>query len=278
MLRTKNRNGILQERRGDAMDSGIRRKFFKAGFSFGSWITFTSTASAEIMAKAGFNWLAIDMEHSPISLERAQELIQVIELSGTIPLVRLSSNDPVQIKRVMDAGAYGIIVPNVGTAGDVLAAVRAAKYPPFGSRGVGLARAQGYGASFEDYRSKINRDGIVIVQIENKNAVENIEDILTVKGLNGVIIGPYDLSGSYGVTGRLKHPKVKAAEKRVLDAAKKKDIPAGTHIVFPDAKELRRRVNLGYCLIAFGVDMIFLLKECRDAIGTIKAATGKPRR
>ena len=173
------------------------------------------------MAKAGFNWLAIDMEHSPISIERAQELIQVIELSGTIPLVRLSSNDPVQIKRIMDAGAYGIIVPNVSSSEDVLAAIRATKYPPIGSRGVGLARAQGYGASFEDYKSKINANSIVIVQIENKDAVDNIEDILTVRGLNGVIIGPYDLSGSYGVTGQLKHPKVRAAEKRVLEAAKK---------------------------------------------------------
>ena len=271
MLQAGNQNGILREGE-EQMDKKLRKKFFNGKFSFGSWITFTSTASAEIMAKAGFNWLAIDMEHSPISIERAQELIQVIELSGTIPLVRLSSNDPVQIKRIMDAGAYGIIVPNVSSSEDVLAAIRATKYPPIGSVGGGLARAQGYGASFEDYKSKINANSIVIVQIENKDAVDNIEDILTVRGLNGVIIGPYDLSGSYGVTGQLKHPKVRAAEKRVLEAAKKLKIPAGTHIVFPDAKELRRRIELGYRLVAFGVDMIFLLKECQGAIGAIKAA------
>ena len=157
----------------------LRKDFFRNGLSFGSWITFTSTASAEIMAKAGFNWLAIDMEHSPISIERAQELIQVIELSGTIPLVRLSSNDPVQIKRVMDAGAYGIIVPSVNTREDALAAIRATRYPPAGSRGVGLARAQGYGADFEKYKRSVNRDTIVIEQIEHKNAVECIEDILS---------------------------------------------------------------------------------------------------
>jgi 2-dehydro-3-deoxyglucarate aldolase len=217
------------------------------------------------------------MEHSPISIERAQELIQVIELSGTIPLVRLSSNDPVQIKRVMDAGAYGVIVPNVRTAEDVSSAIRAAKYPPAGSRGVGLARAQGYGASFEDYRSKINKDGIVIVQIENKDAVEDIENILSVQGLNGVIIGPYDLSGSYGVTGQLTHPRVKAAEKTVLAAAKKAKIPCGTHIVFPDREELGRRIKLGYNLIAFGVDMIFVLKESKEAVDAMRSIKNKFR-
>jgi len=255
------------------MNKQLRNNFFKKGFSFGSWVTFTSTASAEIMARAGFNWLAIDMEHSPISIERAQELIQVIELSGTIPLVRLSSNDPIQIKRVMDAGAYGVIVPNISNSEDVIAAVRATRYPPFGSRGVGLARAQGYGASFEAYRDEISYNSIVIAQIENKEAVENIEDILAVKGLSGVMIGPYDLSGSYGVPGQLKHRKVKEAEMRVLEIAKRKRVSAGTHIVFPDVKELNQSIKLGYRILAFGVDMIFLLKESRDAIRAMKSIT-----
>lgn len=253
------------------MNTKIRRQMFINDISFGSWITFTSTASAEIMAKAGFNWLAIDLEHSPIGIERAQELIQVIELNGTIPLVRLSNNDPIQIKRVMDAGAYGIIVPNVIGPEDVLAAIRATRYPPVGSRGVGLARAQGYGASFENYKSKINKESIVIVQIENKDAVENIEDIFKINGLTGAMIGPYDLSGSYGVPGALNHPLVKKAESRILEAAKKAKIPCGTHIVFPDKEELRRRVKLGYNIIAFGVDMIFMLKGCEDAVSAVKA-------
>lgn len=255
------------------MDAKLVKNFFNGRLSFGSWITFTSTASAEIMAKAGFNWLAIDMEHSPIGLECAQELIQVIELSGTLPLVRLPANDAVLIKRVMDAGAYGVIVPNVKNAEDVLSAVRATRYPPSGFRGVGLARAQAYGANFEEYKNIINRSSIVIVQIENKEAVENIEDILQVKGLRGVIIGPYDLSGSYEVTGKLRHIKVRKAEDRVLEACRKYRIPAGIHIVFPDTKELRQRIRAGYRILAFGADMTFLLKECRAALAAFKSIT-----
>ena len=257
------------------MDKGLRGKFLRNGFSFGSWVTFADTASAEIMAKAGFNWLAIDMEHSPIELQQAQQLIQVIELSGTIPLVRLPANDAVLIKRVMDAGAYGVIVPNIKAAEDVLLAVGATRYPPLGFRGVGLARAQGYGADFQGYKNIADSSSIVIAQIENKDAVDNIDDILQVKGLNAVIIGPYDLSGSYGVTGKLKHIKVREAEKRVLEACQKYKVACGTHIVFPDAKELRKRIKLGYRMLAFGVDMIFLLQECRMAIEAFESATSR---
>lgn len=252
------------------MNVDLIKNFFSKGISFGSWITFSDASSAEIMAKAGFNWLAIDMEHSSISIESAQKLIRVIELSGTIPLVRLSSNDPVLIKRVMDAGAYGIIVPNVKDAKDTMAAIKSVRYPPYGLRGVGLARAQGYGADFEGYKKQINSSVIVIVQIENKDAVENVEEILASKGLSGAIVGPYDLSGSYGVPGELAHPLVKRAERKILAAARRLKVPAGTHIVFPDKKELRRRIKSGYSLIAFGVDMIFILKECREAVAAKK--------
>ena len=255
------------------MNRTLRQNFFRNGFSFGSWITFTSTASAEIMARAGFSWLAIDMEHSPISIERAQELMQVIELGGTIPLVRLSSNDAVEIKRVMDSGAYGIIVPCVDSPEDISSAIAATRYPPTGTRGVGLARAQGYGGDFEEYKNRIDRDAIVIAQIEHKEAVERIDDILAVDGLTGIMIGPYDLSGSYGVPGKLDHPKVIAAEKMVLKAARRQGVPAGAHIVFPDAGKLKKKVKDGYTILAFGVDMIFLLKECKDAIGVIRSIT-----
>ncbi len=260
------------------MDKKVRRNFFRNGFSFGSWITFTSTASAEIMARAGFNWLAIDMEHSPISIERAQELIQIIELSGTIPLVRLSSNDAVQIKRVMDSGAYGIIVPCVNKPEDALAAIKATRYPPAGLRGVGLARAQGYGNDFADYRKNLDSDAIVIAQIEHKEAVEHIDDILAVDGLTGIMIGPYDLSGSYGIPGQLEHKKVIAAQKKILEAAKRHGVPAGAHIVFPSARKLDRRVKDGYRILAFGVDMIFLLKECKDAMRAIQSVTRRRKK
>src|SRR3990167_863010 len=132
--------------------------------SIGSWITLAHPAIAEIMAKAGFEWLVIDLEHSVITIREAEELIRVIALCGVKPYVRLTANDPNQIKRVMDAGAQGIIVPMVKSADDVKKAADAMFYPPKGTRGVGLARAQNYGAGFDKYLAKhANFD--LIVQI-----------------------------------------------------------------------------------------------------------------
>lgn len=161
--------------------------------TIGSWITLAHPAIAEIMARAGFDWLTIDLEHSVITIREAEELIRVISLHGVPPLVRLTSNDANQIKRVMDAGAHGVIVPMVNSRADAERAVQALHYPPFGKRGVGLARAQGYGTTFADYRNWLEREAVVIVQIEHIDAVNDLEAILTVPGVNGYIIGPYDL-------------------------------------------------------------------------------------
>jgi 2-dehydro-3-deoxyglucarate aldolase len=217
------------------------KKYLKNGdLAIGSWITLAHTAIAEIMANAGFEWITIDMEHSVIGISDIQPLIQVIELSGCVPLVRLSSNDPVLTKRVMDAGAYGVIVPMVNTPEDAELAVSSVKYPPWGSRSVGLARAQGYGPRFEEYAEKVNDWSIVIVQIEHRKGVENIDEILAVEGIDGLIIGPYDFSGSYKIPGKLDHPLMRAAEHTIIEAAKKFDIPAGIHIVHPSVEDFKR--------------------------------------
>ena len=129
----------------------LKERLRKKEVTIGSWITLGHPSVAEIMAKAGFDWLTVDMEHSAITLHQAQQLIQVIELSGVVPLVRVGENDPNLIKRVMDAGAHGVIVPMVNSKEDAEKAVRSVKYPPRGFRGVGLARAQKYGADFEGF-------------------------------------------------------------------------------------------------------------------------------
>ena len=146
--------------------------------SIGSWITLGHPAIAEIMAESGFDWLTVDLEHSTITIREAEDLIRIIELKGVIPLVRLTSNSSEQIKRVMDAGAHGVVVPMVCSGDDARAAVSAVRYPPVGKRGVGLARAQGYGSSFEMYRSWQENEAIVVVQVEHIDAVNNLEEIL----------------------------------------------------------------------------------------------------
>ena len=238
--------------------------------SLGSWITIGHPAVAEIMAAAGFDWLTVDLEHSAISIERAEEIIRIIELCGVKPFVRLSSHNPDQIKRVMDSGAHGIIVPMVKTAEEVTQAVAAVHYPPLGNRSVGLARAQRYGNAFEAYYEWQKSNVMVIVQIEHIDAVDNIEAIFSIQGISGYIVGPYDLSASMGIPGDFANEKMSAALDRIKIAAKDYQVSSGIHIVEPDLGELKRRISEGYKFIAYGVDMRMLDITCRLATDKMK--------
>lgn len=251
------------------MANTLKEKLRKREVTIGSWITLGHTSIAEIMAKAGFEWLVVDMEHSVITLDTAQQLIQVIEGYGAVPLVRVGENNPTTIKRVMDAGARGVIVPMVNTKEEAEAAVRAVRYPPLGTRGVGLARAQGYGATFEQYRDWLNRESIVIVQVEHIKAVENLEAILSVPGVDGCIIGPYDLSGSLGMPGNFDHPDVLAAIRKVEQTCKEKKVTLGMHVIQPDHRLVLERISKGYTFISFSLDILFLGNACREQVKAI---------
>ena len=173
----------------------------KQNYTIGSWITLAHPAIAEIMCKSGFDWLTVDLEHSVITIREAEELIRIIHLSNVSPFVRLTNNDENQIKRVMDAGAHGIIVPMVKTKSDAEKAIKYVKYPPLGIRGVGLARAQGYGSEFKEYNKWLKNEVKIIVQIEHVDSINNLNDIISLKHINGIFIGPYDLSASLGIPG-----------------------------------------------------------------------------
>jgi 2-keto-3-deoxy-L-rhamnonate aldolase RhmA len=253
----------------------LRPALHEGAVTFGSWLQFGHSAVAELMAQAGFDWIAIDMEHSTIGIETIQPLIQVIELSGCVPLVRLSSNDPVLAKRVMDAGAHGVIVPSVNSAGEAEQAVRAVKYPPAGSRGMGLGRAQGYGARFKEYVEELEQFSVVVVMLENRDGVEQVENILRVPGVDGVFIGPYDLSASYGVPGQLDHPLVRNAMGRVLSATRAAGVTPGIHVVHPPVDQVRDRIREGFRFIAYGGDMLFLVPAMRSAIVQLRGLVGR---
>ena len=241
------------------------------GFTVGSWITIAHPAIAEIMAKAGFDWLAVDMEHSVITIREAEELIRVIDLCGVVPLVRLSANDSVQIKRVMDAGAHGVIVPMVNSAAQAEQAVSAVRYPPQGRRGVGLARAQGYGSSFDNYLDWVNKESVVIVQVEHIDAVNNLEAILAVDGVDGFIVGPYDLSGSLGVPGQFDHPLMKETMERIISVGAASGKTPGVHVVEGDVEELRLRIEQGYRFVAYSVDIRMLDCACRNGLNAVRS-------
>ena len=249
---------------------GLKKKIKELKPTFGSWLTIGDPIVAEIMAKSGFEWLTIDMEHSAITLDIAQNLIRIIELSGCVPLVRVCENNPIDIKRVMDAGAHGIIVPMVCTKEEAEQAVKSVKYPPIGFRGVGLARAQKYGFDFERYKKWLEKESIVIVQIEHINAVHNLESILSVKGVDGCIIGPYDLSGSLGLPGDYDNPKVAKELKKIEEICKKMKKPLGMHIIPPDYKIIKEHMKKGYTFLAFSLDTLFLGTICKKQLDKIK--------
>ena len=213
------------------------------------------------MATAGFDWLVVDMEHTAIDMFQAQQLIQIIDLAGCVPLVRVGANDALAVKRAMDAGAHGVVVPMVNTPDEARKAVSAIRYPPLGTRGVGLGRAHAYGLGFDAYKAWAERETILIVQIEHIEGVENLEDILAVEGVDGFIVGPYDLSGSLGRPGEFSHPPVASALARVRDVMQQSGKVGGYHVVHSNQTELLEKIKQGYRFIAYGDDMVFLAEK-----------------
>lgn len=257
------------------MSESLKRRLAEGQPVIGSWISLASEETCEIMTRAGFDWLGIDMEHTAIGVGEMARLIRVIDLAGVAPVVRVGANDPLLIKRALDAGAQGIIAPMVNSAADAEAAVSAAHYPPKGTRGVGLHRAQGYGADFASYKKWMDDEGpLVVAQIEHKDGVENLDAIMAVPGLDAFFIGPYDLSASYGTPGDFTSAEVQVAMSKIDAAVAGGPIAGGVHVVEPDAALLSARIEAGHCFIAYGVDMIFLsgaVDAARTVINDIKA-------
>lgn len=238
--------------------------------SIGSWITLNHFSIAEIMADAGFDWLCVDMEHSVTDYYEAQQLIATIQAKGLKAFVRVGENNALIIKRVLDAGADGIIVPMVNSKEEAMRAVDAVKYPPKGKRGVGLARAQKYGFGFDEYRDLYADNIQLIVQIEHIDAVNNLEEILSLDDIDGTFIGPYDLSGSMGKPGKFDDDDVKSVLNRYEEIARKYDKLIGFHVVPLEYKLVQEKINQGYNFIAFGFDALFLGQNCREQMKRIK--------
>ena len=238
--------------------------------SIGSWITLNHFSIAEIMAESGFDWLCIDMEHSVTDYYEAELLIAAIKSKGITPFVRVGENNSRIIKRVLDAGAEGLIIPLVNSKHDAKKAVDSAYYPPFGKRGVGLARAQKYGFGFDEYRDSNSKKIKIIAQIEHIEAIRNLDEIISTDGIDGTFIGPYDLSGSLGKPGMFEDKDVKEAISTYEQTAKKYDKLIGFHVVVPDYSLVIEKIHSGYNFIAFGLDTLFLGTFCRQQVNKIK--------
>lgn len=246
--------------------------------SLGAWMSMGHVSIAEILAAADYDWVVIETEHTSIDVSEVLRLLIAIEGRGTVPLVRLAGVDPLQAKAVLDAGAAGILVPLVNSREDAERVVDSAKYPPLGRRGVGVARAQGYGATFHDYLAHANDDTLVMLQIEHIDAVNCIEEIVSVPGIDGTFIGPYDLSASMGLTGQFDHPDVQAAQRRVLDVTHAAGLVSGIHLVQPRTAlaELPGRLAEGYRFVALCSDL-FLLVDASRTLATAARAVVNTR-
>lgn len=246
----------------------VKQTLHAGRVSLGTWLSLAHVSVAEILAGAGFQWVVVDTEHTAIDVSEVLPLLIAIERRGAVPLVRLAWNDPIQCKAVLDSGAAGVIVPMVNSKAEAELAVRSAKYPPMGLRGASLARAHDYGPGFAEYMRAANDETLLIVQIEHIDAVSRIEEILSVPGIDGTFIGPYDLSASMGLTGQLTHPDVEAARRRVLDATLARGLAAGVHVVNPETAtaDLERAVGAGYRFVAMCSDMLLLGHAARALV------------
>lgn len=249
------------------MGASLKTRLNRSDLLMGTIITVPSPEIAEVLALAGFDWLFIDIEHSAMGIREAQAILQAV--APQVPCaVRVPDNGEVWIKKALDLGAAGVIVPRVDTAEQARLAVRYCKYPPDGVRSVGIARAHHYGRNFQPYVSAANDETAVILQIEHIDAVGHIESILAVPGIDALFAGPYDLSASMGKIGRTNDPDVQAAIRRVKASADQAGVAMG--IFGANAESVQSYIEDGYALIAAGMDTLLLGKAAQDMLQVLK--------
>lgn len=235
----------------------IRRKLQRGQPTIGSWMQIPHGSVAEIMGNAGYDWVAVDIEHGSISIEKLPDLFRALELGATLPLVRLAQGDAKECKQVLDAGAGGVIVPMVETAEQLIAVRDACRWPPAGTRGVGFSRANLFGKYFEAYQKEAQAP-VLVAMIEHIRAINNLTEILEVKGLDAILIGPYDLSASMGATSQFNDPKFITAIKSIRTKCKKHRIAYGVHVVMPETSALKKCIKEGCRFIAYSIDAVML--------------------
>jgi 2-dehydro-3-deoxyglucarate aldolase len=254
----------------------IRAKLRAGDVSVGSWLQLPHASVAEIMGRAGYDWVAVDLEHGAVSLHQLPDLFRALELGGTLPLARVARAGAKECKDALDAGAGGVILPMIENAEQLVAACSSCRWPPAGTRGVGFSRANLFGKHFADY-SREAQSPLVVAMIENVRALEDLARIVEVPGVDAVLVGPYDLSASLGVTARFDDPRFAEAMNRIRSTCRAKGMPCGVHVVDPDPAALEARIAEGYRFIAYSIDAVFLFRSAaRPAIRYPSPAREKP--
>lgn len=236
----------------------FKDKVRQGKLTLGTWLTIPHITVVEVLAQAKIDWICIDIEHTAIDFESTLHMISFIQSRGKKALVRVGKNDEVILKRVLDAGVDGVIVPMVNSKQDVENLVNHIYYPPIGKRGVGLNRAQDYGYGFEEYQRKLKEDIVVVAQIEHKDAIANLDDIISNEYIDATLIGPYDLSASFGLPGQfdkeIVQDALKTYEAKCTQAGKTK----GAHVIQSDASFTQAKIDQGYSFLSYSIDFLLL--------------------
>ena len=246
----------------------LRQRLQKGEVLLGTLLSLNAPEVAELFAEVGFDWLFIDGEHGMYDAHALQTMLQGAGRNIDC-LIRIPALDEGAIKKALDAGAAGVIVPQVNTAEQAESVVRWGRYPPAGSRGLGIARAQHYGLSLQEYAQTANDCLALVVQAESAEAVRNIEVIAKVSGIDAVLIGPYDLSSSLGRPGELGHPEVCDAIDRITRVCQASGMPLG--IFGMTAESVRPYIKQGFQLIVAGIDIVLLGNAAQEIYFQLKA-------
>ena len=235
----------------------IRKKISENKSSIGTWQQISHASISEILGQAGYDWVAVDIEHGCISVDQLPDMFRAIELGGTLPLARIAESKQKECKQALDAGAGGIIAPMIDSAEQLKTVRDSCRWPPAGTRGVGYSRANLFGKNFDTYTEEA-QSPLLVAQIEHIRAVENLDEILQVGGLDAVIVGPYDLSASMGLTAQFDHENFQIAMNQIISLCEKYKIPCGDHVVDPNPEKLQLRIEQGFRFIAYSTDAVFL--------------------
>lgn len=237
------------------MPSNLRKRLQQGELALGTILSLNSPDVAEILSAIGFDWIFIDAEHSTLDPHHLGAIFQAVG-DSTPCVVRIPALDEIAVKKTLDAGAAGLLVPQVNTAEQAEQLVKWGRYHPEGSRGLGFGRAQGYGLKVSEYLESANEEILLAVQAESAEAVKNIESIVRVNGLDAVLVGPYDLSASMGLPGQVDHPDVQAAIQHVAKVCFEAEMPIG--IFGLAAEAVQPYIEQGFRFIVSGVDTIML--------------------
>ncbi len=260
-------NSLLIRTIFDYMNNRFLAQIQTGACPIGTLITMDSTEVVEMLSRCGFDWLFLDMEHGNLSLPSILRMSQAIG-DRCAKLVRIPENNPLWIQKVLDIGVDGIIVPRVNTKESARQVVQYALYPPRGKRGAGIGRAHGYGLAFDDYMKNANAETAIIIQIEDIEAVHNLDEILQVPGISGVLIGPYDLSGSMHLLGEVHSPLVQEQIAIVKQKCRANGIPVGIFTMHADA--VQQEIAEGCSFVAVGLDSAMLLSGAKQVLQTCR--------